>query len=96
MVLWGRVKDVASVASLDTCTSESLFPSAVAPRHLEHFVRLADFSYNNSSPRRLQTFEIAHELATTAFDVVVLQIHDNWGANTTCLYHFGVYGEVTY
>jgi len=91
MVLWGHVKDVALFPSQDRCTSECFASGAVLPCHLEHFIRLADFHYNNSSPRCLQTFEVDHVAAI--FDVVVLQAHDNWGANTMCLYHFGVYGE---
>jgi len=94
MVLWGRVKDVSAVAVSDSCTSDCFSPSAVSPRRLERFVRLADFVYDNTSDRRLQVFDVDHQHITNTFSAVVLQIRDNWGANSTCLYHFGVYGEI--
>jgi Sad1 / UNC-like C-terminal len=101
MILWGLTEDSSVIqhsAGLDTDvdhqfrTMDYFVPSAARPPHKEHFIHLAEFSYENMSPHRSQSFPITLD-HNDGFNVVVLQILDNWGANSTCLYHIGVYGE---
>jgi SUN domain-containing protein 1/2 len=99
MVLWGLIENIGAVWRDGSsrlpqfCTTRCFVPSAARPARTEHFVRLGDFYYDHKSSHRLHAFSIAPYNNSGAFDTVVLQILNNWGGNSTCLYHFGVYGE---
>ncbi|KAI9057618.1 hypothetical protein FKP32DRAFT_1583353, partial [Trametes sanguinea] len=58
------------------------------------FVELADFIYNISLPRAVQTFPVREEVRQLGIDigVVVLEIMDNWGSESTCVYQVRIHG----
>ncbi|XP_006460510.1 hypothetical protein AGABI2DRAFT_117451 [Agaricus bisporus var. bisporus H97] len=72
----------------------SNLPSGV--RHNDVWISLMNGTYDQASPRARQYFNISSTLRfalSQPIDVVVLEILDNWGSNTTCLYGFGVHVE---
>lgn len=62
------------------------------------FVELADFEYNITSPRNVQTFPVRGDLRAAGVDtgLFVLEIVDNWGSDSTCVYRVRVHGEPSY
>jgi hypothetical protein len=98
MVVWGVIRNSHALphGTPGHCTAEC-FAGANQVRHHrgERFLRLGDYSYNNTSSRRDQTFPVSEELLKSriVFDRIVLEILDNWGSTSTCLYRIAAYGE---
>lgn len=59
------------------------------------FVELADFVYDITHSRDVQTFAVRSEYRNIGMDVglFVLEIVDNWGAESTCVYRVRIHGE---
>jgi hypothetical protein len=104
MVLWGLVDGKENLAKFKylrnsaTGMLRELFTSRTGPGINEHlpFVPLASFDYNIHSDNHIQTFPVFDSVANAGMDfgVVVLEILDNWGGRSTCLYRFRVHAEV--
>ena len=62
----------------------------------EHYIRLAQFTYDIRDNNHIQTFSVPQEIQDLGVDigVVVLFIRGNWGEpEWTCLYRFRVHGH---
>jgi len=62
----------------------------------EHYIRLAQFTYNVREDNHIQTFSVPQEIQDLGVDIgiVVLTIQSNWGEpEWTCLYRFRVHGH---
>ena len=104
MVLWGLVDGKENLVKFKhlrnsaTGMLRELLMSRTAPGINEHlpFVPLASFDYNIHSDNHIQTFPVFDSVANARMDfgVVVLEILDNWGGPSTCLYRFRVHAEV--
>jgi len=81
------------------------FPSIHPPRSAPQplivdpnltFLPIAMFRYEIHGPNHIQTFPILQEIATEsfAFDGVVIEVLDNWGGETTCIYRVRVHGHL--
>jgi len=59
------------------------------------FVELAHIQYDIHASDYIQTFPISHDIRNTGiyFGIVVVEIVDNWGGDSTCLYRVRVHGE---
>jgi hypothetical protein len=59
------------------------------------FIELAHVQYDIHASNYIQTFPISHDIRKTGihFGIVVAEIIDNWGGDSTCLYHVQVHGE---
>ncbi|EAU81114.2 hypothetical protein CC1G_09756 [Coprinopsis cinerea okayama7 len=56
-------------------------------------VPLVHAHYNATSPQSRQIFAVTSPVAKVVrFDIVVVEVLDNWGGESTCLYHIGVHG----
>jgi hypothetical protein len=57
------------------------------------FLLLSEFT-NTIPQRNVQMFPVLEGAyaSSIAFEVVVLQILNNWGSNSTCVYHVGIHG----
>jgi hypothetical protein len=100
--VWGLVdskiaKTFLELSDVELCTDECFSPPLVNPRthHARHFVQLAAFTYTANIHNHAQLFLVSEHILQLgiAVDVVVLQVLSNWGSNSTCLYHIGVYGD---
>ncbi|KAI9069594.1 hypothetical protein FKP32DRAFT_1536659, partial [Trametes sanguinea] len=58
------------------------------------FIELADFVYNITHVHTVQTFPIREDVRQLDIDigVVVLEIIDNWGSDSTCVYRVRIHG----
>jgi hypothetical protein len=74
------------------CFSHSTHASSTQFRM---FYPLANFTYDINTGNVHQSFPIHDAVHDSGvdFQVVVIQITDNWGADTTCLYHVGIHGK---
>jgi SUN domain-containing protein 1/2 len=62
----------------------------------EHYIRLAQFTYDIRENNHIQTFSVPQEIQDLGVDIgiVVLFIQSNWGEpEWTCLYRFRVHGH---
>jgi hypothetical protein len=68
-----------------------------APTHASglSFVELAHIQYDIHASDYIQTFSISHDIrkAGIHFGIIVAEIIDNWGGDSTCLYRVRVHGE---
>ena len=104
MTLWGKLeggKEVSSNQSTDSvsepasCTHRCFSPTASSIEGVGIFLPITKLHYDIHAATTLQSF-VVPELqpnSQTSFRVVVLQVHSNWGGNSTCLYRVGIYGH---
>ena len=101
MVLWGLVEGDRNLAVYHDLVERGV--ALHTPGH-EHptvhsdqpFVLLASFAYDIFAPFHIQTFPISSIAVDEGiyFGVVVLEVLDNWGGQTTCVYRVRVHGNV--
>jgi SUN domain-containing protein 1/2 len=73
---------------------EDPYPEALPES--EHYIRLAQFTYDIRENNHIQTFSVPQEIQDLGVDIgiVVLSIQSNWGEpEWTCLYRFRVHGH---
>ncbi|TFK79279.1 hypothetical protein K466DRAFT_473880, partial [Polyporus arcularius HHB13444] len=100
MFLWGLVEGAGNLAIYRNLTERGEVLSAIVdrqgPLHRDNspYVLLASFDYNIYAPFHIQTFSISSVAIEEGmyFGVVVLEILENWGAETTCLYRIRIHG----
>ncbi|KAF8867821.1 hypothetical protein BD779DRAFT_1482871 [Infundibulicybe gibba] len=99
MTLWGLLPvDENLMGEFEIRTLSTLMrsknPSLIGKRG-DCFLRLTDAHYNMTAPSLLQFFPLSPtvENLSLTFSILVLDVTSNWGANTTCLYSLGIYGE---
>ena len=98
MLLWGVLDDIGKDTSL---ALSQLIPTALGRNGPpitvagSQFALLVDFVYDASAPHYVQAFPIDPRIRSLGigFGVVVLEVVDNWGGQTTCLYRVRIYGE---
>lgn len=101
VVVWGLVPspDVALISSFPephrppTAFLRPGRPLPVGIRPSDVFVRLVEVTFDVHSRRRRQTFNLDYA-AHFRFEVVVFEVTDNWGGDSTCTYHVGLHGQV--
>ncbi|TFK79660.1 hypothetical protein K466DRAFT_579148 [Polyporus arcularius HHB13444] len=103
MILWGLVEGDHNLALYRrlVASGEALHPIDLGrdrpPVHSnQQYVLLARFDYNIFAPFHIQTFPIASVAVDEGmyFGVVVLEILDNWGGQSTCVYRIRIHGNV--
>ncbi len=102
MILWGAVEDEEGNdihRRLEDGTSSARGRNR-PPVTLEayFFVKLAEFVYNITSSQHVQTFPVRGDLRAAGVDagLFVLEIVDNWGSDSTCVYRVRIHGEPSY
>ncbi|KAI0696213.1 hypothetical protein C8T65DRAFT_583626 [Cerioporus squamosus] len=102
MILWGLVEGEQNIALYRDLQARGERLHAAAPGREapardgnQLFVTLASFDYNVFAPSHVQTFPISSVAVEEGlyFGVVVLEILDNWGGESTCLYRLRVHGN---
>lgn len=99
--LWGLVGDDvvlppgARVRQAVQFSAKSVFRPKSHLKTSDKLALLLEVDYNSRAGSTSQTFSLplTHWSAGLIFRVVVLEILDNWGGDTTCLYHFGIHQE---
>ncbi|KAI9057523.1 hypothetical protein FKP32DRAFT_1544188, partial [Trametes sanguinea] len=101
MRLWGLLEDPTNLSlyqsiieTVPTPTSVTRPPSS-PPLSLGYkYALLGDFSYDIHAPP-VQTFEVDPKIvaARIYFGLVVLEVVDNWGGSSTCLYRVRIHGD---
>ncbi|EIW57907.1 uncharacterized protein TRAVEDRAFT_126646 [Trametes versicolor FP-101664 SS1] len=102
--VWGAVDGDANQGLLRH-TTDSLIASGREPPLLVgpaitcglHFALLASAHYDIHGLTHVQTFDVQQWVIESGIDfgVVVFEVVDNWGANSTCLYRVRVHGAQT-
>lgn len=102
IVLWGLVR--SPKAELVSRFPESRQPSGaflrrghVLPDGIEPgdvFVPVANATFNVKLSLRKQIVDFENA-AHFLFDVIVVEVKDNWGGDSTCMYHVGVHGRTS-
>lgn len=100
LVLWGVIDDERNKQLyLDHLDDLKTDPDGPPQKGSDdaHFVALANFTYNIKDPSHVQTFPVRPVFNKLGMDfgVVVLEIVDNWGAGSTCLYRVRIHGETS-
>lgn len=102
MLLWGLVEGphnrahyhalVANGVALHSVVYGRYGPS-LSKDHL--YVLLATFKYDIYAPFHIQTFTVDKTIIDSDFyfGVIVLEVVDNWGADSTCLYRVRLHGH---
>lgn len=70
------------------------FPAGISLN--DRFILLVNGSYDTFSPTTRQYFNVSPSLWQTLpapVGIVVLEILNNWGASSTCIYSVGIHGE---
>ncbi|RDX40494.1 hypothetical protein OH76DRAFT_1459489 [Lentinus brumalis] len=103
VVLWGAIDgSVNEARRRRTFASFRVTPPAIlfgrAEPHVtarKTFILLGSFEYDIRAGAPTQTFPLDWHVVESDlyFGVVVLEILDNWGGNSTCLYRVRVHGE---
>ena len=59
------------------------------------WVVLSNFTYDINAPNHIQTFPIVQSIRQSdlQFGIVALEVMDNWGAESLCLYRVRIHGE---
>ncbi|KAI9056717.1 hypothetical protein FKP32DRAFT_1556856, partial [Trametes sanguinea] len=100
MYVWGVVDGKLNHARYLNLTSGHTVPSArgrlsppVAGNH--SYVLLAALEYDIHAPSHIQTFPIDSHIIYSRmyFAFIVLEIVDNWGSSSTCLYRIRIHGD---
>lgn len=102
MALWGGVdgpyEDILRNFTESRCVNPPNLHGRSAPfvTHGYNFTLLAHFEYDIRSPVHVQTFGLQPYIVDSdvVFGVVVLEILNNWGGKSTCLYRVRVHGDV--
>ncbi|KAJ3526477.1 hypothetical protein NMY22_g10145 [Coprinellus aureogranulatus] len=101
IVLWGLVR-VTRHASLTRpvrsrnpleFARQAKLPPGIAFDDL--FVPLANMTYDIGGPSK-QVAYIRHEddVRSLLYDVVLVEVVENWGGDNICLYHVGIHGQI--
>ena len=105
MTLWGQLdsgredtsnRSASPMTEPAACTRRCF--SLTTPSSIQDvgvFLPIAKLHYDMHATSTFQSFAVS-ELqpdSQTSFRVVVLQVHSNWGGNSTCLSSVGVHGE---
>ena len=103
MVLWGVVDGDRNTALYhqfssvlrNNLTIAHLVPPIILKGEAEMFVVLAEIEYDIHLPAVVQTFSVRTVVQDSDIDVgqIVLEVLDNWGADSTCLYRVRLHGE---
>ncbi|RPD58126.1 hypothetical protein L226DRAFT_467353 [Lentinus tigrinus ALCF2SS1-7] len=81
---------------LTTVAGRSASPTAPPLTHGYTFVHLGDFEYDVHGGEYVQTFamrELVH-VSDMYFGVFVVEVLDNWGSSSTCLYRLRIHGQI--
>lgn len=95
MTLWGLIADNQLALETLPLSAFKHLPHPKPPLHPQsRLLRLTDVHYDLGAPHH-QYFPISSAVTklNLAFQIVLLEITSNWGSDTTCLYHLGIYGE---
>lgn len=95
--LWGLVRDQSRAVPSDLPLAASFLTTGNVPSSIgstNHFTPLMEGQYDIAAPLLHQTFVLpdGNSARDNWYDTLILRVNSNWGANTTCMYHFGVYG----
>lgn len=101
VILWGRVDghhNLLKVQQNDIVAGSPDSPFLrLSQRNRELFIPLASFEYKLSGGlgSNIQTKDVSKALLSLQmdFEVIVLEILNNWGAVSTCLYRVRVHGN---
>ena len=91
-----RHRDLVAIASREgrqPPPKEDPYPDSLPES--EHYIRLAQFTYDLRKNNHIQTFSVPQDIQDLGVDIgiVVLFIQSNWGQpEWTCLYRFRVHG----
>ncbi len=103
MVLWGSVdgslnesylrEATRSLAILSPKLRGRTSPKVTGPDHT--YIPLAHFDYDVRAPSNVQTFTMEEYVLDSDLysGVYVLEILDNWGGQSTCLYRVRIHGQ---
>ncbi|TEB21621.1 hypothetical protein FA13DRAFT_1716720 [Coprinellus micaceus] len=100
LVLWGLLRDpmhsslpqpVRSRPPMEFARRNEL-PQGIAPKDV--FVPLANMTYDLTGQSKQVTYLGSSVFQSFCFDIVVVEVTDNWGDESTCLYHVGVHGQL--
>lgn len=102
LTLWGLVKSPGAnqepLGSQQRPASHFLRRGGHVPETInpgDVFIPLSEAVYDAHSTEMKQSFSIPKTASRSyLFDVVVVEVTDNWGGNSTCLYHVGVHGQI--
>ncbi|KAH9834084.1 uncharacterized protein C8Q71DRAFT_771031 [Rhodofomes roseus] len=99
VTLWGIIDGKSNVARFEQLlrTDPSLQVAAdrrppIAKNH--RYIPLSSFAYDIHAEEPMQTFAVAESIhsANITFAVFILEITDNWGGASTCLYRVRIHG----
>ncbi|RPD55936.1 hypothetical protein L227DRAFT_509208 [Lentinus tigrinus ALCF2SS1-6] len=79
-----------------TTAGQSASPTAPSLTHGYTFIHLGDFEYDVHGGEHVQTFamrDLVH-VSDMYFGVFVVEVLDNWGSSSTCLYRLRIHGQV--
>ena len=96
MVLWGVIDgedNMDKVKSVLKATGDELSGPPITGGYT--YIKLQSFSYDIDAPFHIQTFPMIESVVALGLDigVLVLEILDNWGGPSTCLYRVRIHGE---
>ncbi|KAI1785314.1 hypothetical protein LXA43DRAFT_900066 [Ganoderma leucocontextum] len=100
MVLWGVVEGNENNVRYDEYLSfqDARTSGRDAPPQTTdeaRWVIISDFTYDINARHHIQTFSIAQSIrqSNLQFGIVVLEVMDNWGAESLCLYRVCIHGD---
>ncbi|KAI9059317.1 hypothetical protein FKP32DRAFT_1531019, partial [Trametes sanguinea] len=103
MILWGVVDGIANrrryQSKHDVIRANSTLSRDHPPLTKDGylFIELADFVYNITHARNIQTFAVRDYIRSPDINIdiglLVLEVMDNWGSESTCLYRVRIHGE---
>lgn len=96
--LWGLVRDESQPSPSDLPLAAAFSTTGNVPPSVgrtNHFTPLMEAQYDIAAPLLHQNFVLPNgsNARDNWYDTLILKVNSNWGANTTCIYHFGVYGK---
>jgi hypothetical protein len=100
ITLWGLIDlscDGHSGIDQTTLRTASSFvveaSNSPAPPESHRFLPLLNFQFDIKSPSSTHYFKVVSPNARWWIDTVIIEVNDNWGAATTCMYHVGIHGD---
>ena len=99
MILWGVIDGQDNMDKVEALVNASDRGSLGPPITAGYtYIHLQSFSYDIHAPFHIQTFHVAESVVALGLDIglLVLEVLDNWGGPSTCLYRVRVHGERVY